>query len=228
MGSGDGRTGESGDDVAHVAPDRPAAQKKTLIAREQDERERAEVRAEVAALDPADLVFFDETSTPTTLTPLRARVPREQRALGRVPRGRREQVTLIAALCSDGITASVLLPGALDRRVFEIWVKQELVPRLRPGQAVLMDNRSVHKSATARHMVEAAGCRWLHLPRYSPDCNPIEQAFAKIKQAMSRAEARTFAALVDAAKPATAAVSSSDAAAFYRTAGYPLTIGQPQ
>jgi transposase len=139
-----------------------------------------------------------------------------------VPRGRREHVTLIAALTSGGLVAPVLLPGALDRPAFEAWVAQQLVPVLRPGQTVLLDNLSVHKSARARHLVEEAGCQLRFLPRYSPDLNPIESSFAKVKQALRRAQARSFDALVAAAGPALAAVTPADTRAFYAAAGYPL------
>jgi len=146
--------------------------------------------------------------------------------VGTVPRGRWEQVTLICALTPDGMAAPVLLPGPLDRDAFDTWVAEQLVPALRPGQTVLLDNLSVHKSATARRLVAAAGCELRHLPTYSPDMNPIEQAFAKIKAAVRRAEARDIEALVAAAKPAVAAVTAADARGFYDAAGYPLA-GQP-
>lgn len=181
----------------------------------------------MARLDPADLVFLDETSTPTTLTPLRAGAPKGQRAVGAVPRGRREQVTLICALTLAGMAAPVLLPGALDRAAFDTWVAEQLVPALRPGQTVLLDNLSVHKSAVARRLVAAAGCELRHLPTYSPDLNPIEPAVAKVKTARRRAEARTVDALTAAAKPALAAVTATDARGVYRAAGYPLADGQP-
>jgi transposase len=176
----------------------------------------------VAGLDPADLLFLDETSTPTTLTPLRARAPRGERAVGRVPRGKREQVTLIAVLAPAGVAAPMLLPGALDGAAFAVWVERQLVPVLRPGQTVLLDNLSVHENARARRLVEAAGCRLRFLPRYSPDLNPIEHAFAKVKGALRKAEARTFDALVAAAGPAIAAVTAADARACFAAAGYPL------
>jgi transposase len=222
VGGGAGRARQPRHHVARPGPAAADAQKKTLIARERDEAERAAFRAEVAGLDPADLVFLDETSTPTTLTPLRARAPRGERAVGRVPRGRREQVTLIAALTPQGVAAPVLLPGALDGAAFAAWVEQELVPAPRPGQVVLLDNLSVRKSARARRLIEAAGCALRFLPRYSPDLNPIEHAFAKLKQALRRAEARPFDALAAAAKPAIDAVSPADARRFFAAAGYPL------
>ena len=188
---------------------------------------RATFRAEAEGWDARDLVFLDETSTPTTLTPLRARAPRGERAVGTVPRGRWEQVTLICALTPQGMAAPILLPGALDRDAFDTWVAEQLVPALRPGQTVLLDNLSVHRSAEARRLVAEAGCELRHLPTYSPDLNPIEQAFATVKAGLRRAEARTFEALVAAAKPALAAVTPADARGFYRDAGYPLPDSQP-
>ena len=166
---------------------------------------RAAFRAEADGWDARDLVFLDETSTPTTLTPLRARAPRGERAVGTVPRGRWEQATLICALTPEGMAA----------------------PMLRPGQVVLLDNRSVHTSATARRLVAEAGCELRHLPTSSPDMNPIEQAFAKVKAGLRRAAARDFDALVAAATPAPAAVTPADARGFSRDAGYPLADGQP-
>jgi transposase len=142
--------------------------------------------------------------------------------VGRVPRGKREQVTLIAALTPAGIAAPALPPGALDGLAFAAWVAQQLVPVLRPGQAVLLANLSVHENARARRLVEGAGCRLRCLPRYSPDLNPIEPAFAKLKGALRRAEARSFDALVEAAGPALAAVTAADARACFADCGYPL------
>ena len=198
------------------------AQKKTLIARERDEAERAAFRAAAAALDPAGLVFVDETGAAATLTPARARAPRGERAVGAVPRGRRQHLTLVAAPTPDGVAAPVLLPGALDGDAFAAWVEQQLAPALRPGQTVLLDNLSVHKNARARRLVEAAGCELRFLPRYSPDLNPIEQAFAKIKGALRRAAARSFEAQLAATAAAIGAVSAADARAFFAEAGYPL------
>ncbi len=175
----------------------------------------------MAAVDPADLVFLDETATPNTLTPLYARAPRGQRAIGRVPRGTREHASWLATLTPDGIGESVVVPGAVDRAAFDAFVERLLVPSLRPGQVVVLDNLSVHKSAAARDLVEAAGCRFVFLPTYSPDFNPIELAFAKCKARVRRAEPRTFAAVVTAVGDALAAVTPEDATAFFRAAGYP-------
>jgi transposase len=119
--------------------------------------------------------------------PLRPR-PARRAAVGRVPRGRREHVSWLATLTPAGVGESVLVPGPVDRAAFEAFVERLLVPSLRPGQAVVLDNLSVHKSAAARAAVEAAGCRLVFLPTYSPDFNPIEQAFAKCKAALRKAE----------------------------------------
>ena len=194
-----------------------------MIARERDEAERAAWRAEHAALDPAALVFLDETGTPTTLALRRAHAPRGQRAVGRVPQGRWHAVTLLASLTRDGVGASVVLPGALDRDAVDTYVAELLAPALRPGQVVVLGTLSVHTSVRARRLIEAAGCRLRFLPRSSPDLNPIELACAKLQQALRRAEARSVDALVVAIGAATAAVTPADARAFFAAAGYPTT-----
>lgn len=178
-------------------------------------------------MDPTALVFLDETSTPTTLTPTRARAPRGMRAVGRVPKGRWHSVTLVASLTASGPGPAVVLPGAVDRLAFETYVAEVLVPTLRPGQTVICDNLSVHKSATARRVIEAAGCQLRFLPTYSPDYNPIEQAFAKLKQHLRRAEARSFEAVVTATGSGLATITPADAHGFFAAAGYPGPSGQP-
>jgi len=183
---------------------------------------RAAWRAEMATVDPADLVFLDETATPITLTPLRARAPRGQRAVGCVPRGHRPAISWLATLTPHGIGESVVVEGAVDRPTFEAFIEQFLVPCLRPGQVVVLDNLSVHKSVRARALVERAGCRLVFLPTYSPDFNPIELAFAKCKQALRRIGPRSFEAVIDAVGRALAAVTPADARGFYRAAGYPV------
>lgn len=141
------------------------AKKKTTVAREQDPEERAAWRTEAVDLDPEVLVFLDETSTPTTLTPLQARAPRGQRARGIVPLGRREHVSLLATLTPNGFGAALSLPGAIDRSAFDSFIITMLIPTLRRGQIVLCDNLPVHKSARAREALEEAGCSLRFLPR---------------------------------------------------------------
>ncbi len=175
----------------------------------------------MAALDPADLVFLDETSTPISLTPLRARAPRGQRAVGRVPRGKRPHISWLATLTATGMGESLVVQGAVDRVVFDTFVADVLVPSLRPGQIVVLDNLKVHESATARKLIEAAGCRVVFLPTYSPDCNPIEHAFAKLKQALRRIGARSWETVVAAIGQALATITPADARAFFAAAGFP-------
>lgn len=165
-------------------------------------------------------------STPTGLTPLRARAPRGERAVGQVPRRRWQTITLLATMTLAGMGKAVQFPGALDRDVFDTFIVAWLVPTLHPGQIVSWDNLSVHKSARARQAIEAVGCQILATPRYSPDCNPIEQAFSKIKTALRRAEAREFATIVTATGDAFATVTPADAHSFFATAGYSVA-GQP-
>ena len=202
------------------------AQKKTLAASERDEAARAAWRAEVAALDPADLVFVDETGANRAVTPRYARAPRGQRARGRAPARRGTNVTLVAALSLEGIGAAMTLTGALDGAACEVYVREALAPRLRPGQVVLWDNVRPHRDAAARALIEGRGCRLLFLPPYSPDFNPIEEAFSKLKQHLRRAEARTRDALEAAIAAALQAITPHDARGWFGHCGY-LPLAQP-
>ncbi len=207
-----------------AAPARLAPQKKTLSASERDEEARAVWREEAAQLDPADLLFLDETSTHTAMTRRRARAPRGQRAHGAVPRNHGPNVTLLAVLGPAGIATALSIEGAATREVFDGFVERLLVPTLRPGQTVVLDNLAVHKSAAAQALVEAAGCRLLFLPPYSPDLNPIEPVFAKVKTALRSSAARTRDDLLGATKAALDAVTPEDAAGCYADCGFPLPL----
>lgn len=157
------------------------------------------------------------------MTRLRARAPRGQRAIGRVPRNHGPNVTLFAALTPLGMGPALLVEGGADHAACAAYVGRLLVPSLQRGQVVVMDQLNVHKSATIRAAIEAAGCELRLLPAYSPDCNPIEQAFAKIKTQLRSAEARTFTALVTAVGVALETVSAADARGCYTHCGYPLS-----
>jgi transposase len=176
----------------------------------------------MGADDPARLIFLDETSTPTTLTPLRARAAPGQRAHGRIPCGRREAISWLATLTVQGLGESLLVRGAVDRLVFETFVERVLVPTLRPGHVVVLDNLSVHKSARAKAFIQAAGCHLVFLPTYSPDLNPIEQAFAKTKQALRRVGARSFETIAAAVGETLPTITITDAQAFFANAGFPV------
>lgn len=222
MGGDHRGAAQPGDDVAGAAASRVAAQKKSLIAVERDEAARTAWRDAVAALDPAALIFVDETSTHTALTRRRARAPRGERAVGRVPRNHGPNVTLLAALTPTGIGPAVAIPGAIDGAAFVAYAQQILAPTLRPGQVVVLDNLSAHKSADARKAIEAVGARLLFLPAYSPDFNPIELAFAKVKERLRAAAERTPDGLRAATASAINAVSATDAHACYAHCGFPL------
>lgn len=179
-------------------------------------------RAEVAALDPARLVFVDESGTNIAMTRRYARAPRGERAVGRVPRNHGPNVTLFAALTPEGMGPALALEGAADGEAFGLYVRQLLVPSLRPGQVVILDQLNVHKSAAIRAAIEEAGCRLLLLPAYSPDFNPIEQIFAKIKTQLRAAAARTVERLVTAIGRALLTVSAADARGCFAHCGYAL------
>jgi DDE superfamily endonuclease len=190
-----------------------------VIAAERDEAARAAWRAQIATVDPTTLIFLDETHTPTTRTPVRARAPRGTRAVGRVPRGRWETTAWLATLTLAGIGPSVVVPGPIDGAAFEAFVQPLLAPTLRPGHLVVLDNLTGHKSPRARAAIEATGARLVFLPTCSPDLNPIQLAFAKITPQLRRAEARSFTATVGALGTALETITAADASAFYRAAG---------
>jgi transposase len=142
--------------------------------------------------------------------------------LGREPRGRWEATSLLATMTVTGMTTSVVVPGPVDRRVFDRFIERHLIPTLTPGQIVVLDNLSVHRSARAGAALAAVGCEVWFLPRYSPDRNPIEQAFAKLKAGLRRAQARSFEAVVEAVGDGYGRITVRDAAGFIRSAGYSL------
>jgi transposase len=185
--------------VAHPRPARPDAQKKQVRAAEQDRPDVAEARREWAAmqpsLDPASLVFLDETWAATNMARRYGRAPRGQRALDALPHGHWKTTTVVAALRADGITAPLVLDGAINGASFLAYVRQFLAPALRPGDVLVMDNLPSHKVAGVREAIEAAGATLRYLPPYSPDLNPIEQVFAKLKALLRSEAARTVEAL---------------------------------
>ena len=197
------------------------AKKKTLAASERDEVKRAAWRAEAAAIPAADWVFLDETGTHLGATPTHAWAPRGERAFGSAPRNRGENKTVVAALTLGGIGPLLRFDGALTGARFEGYVRHVLAPTLRPGQVVIADNLRAHHAEGARAAIEACGARFLPLPSYSPDFNPIEHAFSKVKQVLRRAQARTDDALRAATWAAFATITPNDAAGWFAHCGYP-------
>jgi transposase len=202
------------------------AQKKTVAAAERDEVARTTWHAEVSALDATSFVFVDETGSHLGLTPRYARAPRGQRASGRAPAKRGTNRTLIAALSLDGMGAAMTLAGAADGAVCAAYVREVLGPQLVPGQIVFWDNVRTHQGEGLRALIEARGCRLIFLPPYSPDFNPIEEAFSKLKAFLRRAAARTTDALDAAIGAGLATITASDAAGWFAHAGY-RPLAQP-
>ena len=174
--------------------------KRSLGAKERDEFLRAAWRAMVAGgvVDAERLVFVDEMGTNVSLCPLYAWSRKGERAFGSAPRNWGKNVTLLASITHRGLGPCLAVEGSTTREVFEAYLEQVLAPALRPGRVVVMDNLSAHKGGRVKEIVEARGCELLYLPPYSPDFNPIEQAFSKIKGLLRRARARTRESLIEA------------------------------
>ena len=209
-----------------MAGDPPAgldAQKKTLAASERDAAERAAWRAAVATRDPQQFVFVDESGTHTALTRLYGWAPHDRRASGSVPRNHGKNTTLVAALAPDGLREPWLIEGAMTTETFEWYIREQLAPRLHPGQVVVLDNLNAHKAASIREALAQRQCELLFLPPYSPDFTPIEQAFSKLKAILRGLGARTHEALQEAVRLAIEAITPDDAAAWFAHAGYPLS-----
>jgi len=151
--------------------------KKTLCASEQKEAERAAWREQAQTFDANKLIFIDECGSNIALTRLYARSPKGKRAYGAIPRNRRANITLLAALSLQGMGEALILEGSADSIAFEIYIEQILAPALQAGQIVVMDNLSTHTGEKVRQAIEVQGCQLLFLPSYSPDLSPIEEAF---------------------------------------------------
>jgi transposase len=162
----------------------------------------------------------DESSTNVRMVPLRARAPKGQRALGKAPKNWDKNVTLISSISLEGMGASMSIEGPADGEAFALYIEHFLCPKLKEGQIVVMDNLQVHKMRRVRELIEGRGCSLVFLPSYSPDFNPIEEAFSKAKTLLRRAKARSFEALVDATGAALSAVSEQDALGFFAHCGY--------
>jgi len=143
-------------------------------------------------LDPRTLVFIDETGANTKMARLHGRAPRGQRLRASIPHGHWKTTTFTGALCLTWMTAPMVLDGPMTSEWFLAYVERVLVPTLRPGDVVILDNLPAHKGAAVRHAIEAVDARLLFLPPYSPDFNPIENAFSKLKALLRKAAARTI------------------------------------
>jgi len=166
-------------------------------------------------------VFVDESSTNIALAPRYGRAPKGQRVRDSAPRNWGKNVTLICSISlAEGLGPSLSIEGSSDTESFGLYLREVLCPALRPGQIVVMDNLSVHKGAWVRELVEGKGAQVLLLPPYSPDFNPIEEAFSKVKGILRRAKARTREALFEATHRALSAVTVEDARGYFAHCGY--------
>jgi transposase len=195
---------------------------------ERDEFLRAAWRVMIAQeLDPKRLVFVDEMGTNISLSPLYAWAPRGQRAHLSVPRNRGANTTLLSSMNSEGMGPCLAVVGFTSFttiEVFEAYIEQVLVPTLQAGQVVILDNLSAHKRDRVRELIEGRGCELLYLPPYSPDFNPIEEAFSKIKGIVRKAQARTREAVVEALGFAISAVSAQDVRGFFEHCGHTTLV----
>ena len=165
-------------------------------------------------------MFVDECSTNTSLSPIYGWSRRGRRLCFEVPRNWGANVTLLSSMSAEGMGPSLAVEGATTKAVFETYVEHFLAPELLAGQIVVMDNLSSHKGHRVRELIEARGCELKYLPPYSPDLNPIEEAFSKLKALLRKAGARTREALLEAMGQALDAVSASDAKSFFEHRGY--------
>lgn len=173
--------------------------------------------------EPHRLVFVDETSVKTNMTRLRGRAPQGQRLHAAAPFGRWRTQTFVAGLTSDALIAPWVIEGAMDGTAFTTWVETQLGPALVPGSVVILDNLSTHKVPAAAQALRQAGCRFLFLPPYSPDLNPVEMAFAKLKAHLRRIGARTFDHLVAALGGICEMFTPKECRNYLRHAGYAST-----
>jgi transposase len=171
-------------------------------------------------LDTRSLVFVDEMGTNVSLSPIYGWSRKGERAYCSVPRNRGKNTTVLASMSVEGMGPSLAVEGATNANVFETYVERVLAPTLREGQVVIMDNLSAHKGERIRELIEGRGCELLYLPSYSPDLNPIEEAFSKIKNLLRKAEARSREALLEAIGTAISAISAQDARGFFEHCGY--------
>ena len=177
----------------------------------------------VAKVDPERLVFVDECGTHTSMAPIYGYAPRDERLRLSVPRRRGKTTTLLSSMTLSGMGPSLAVVGATTAAVFKAYVQKVLAPSLHAGQVVVMDNLGAHRPGRVRELIEDWGCELLYLPSYSPDLNPIEEAFAKVKHLLRKACARSRGALVEAMGAALSAISARDAHGYFEHAGYRLT-----
>lgn len=206
--------------MAAVEATGPGAQKKSLHALERDtetnRQKREEFLRHIAKISTEDLIYVDESGVSTQMTRLYARARRGDRIHDAVPGGHWKMLTILGAMDHNGMLAAMTVEAATDREVFLAYLDEVLCPKLRPGHVVVMDNLSAHKVDGVRQRIEACGATLLYLPPYSPDLNPIEKGWSKLKQGLRAAQARTVDALHAAVASLLPTLSANDAKAWFR------------
>jgi transposase len=183
-------------------------------------RKRARWKTHQARIDRTRLLFIDETWLKTNMAPLRGWGPSGERLIAHVPHGHWKTMTFLAALRHDRIDAPFVLDGPINGEAFLAYVEKVLVPTLRPGDIVIIDNLGSHKGKAARQAIRAAGARLIFLPAYSPDLNPIEQVFAKLKHLMRKQACRTLEATWRAAGELLSHFTPDECANYFTNSGY--------
>jgi putative transposase len=186
-------------------------------------RRRTQWRTYQSRIDASRLVFIDETWTKTNMAALRGWAPRGNRIRAKVPAGRWHTMTFLAALRHDRLTAPWLIDGPINGERFQLYVERVLAPALRPGDIVIMDNLGSHKGKAVRRVIQAAGARLIFLPKYSPDLNPIEQLFAKLKHLLRKAARRTADTVCEAIGHILETVTPIECSNYFAHAGYNRT-----
>ena len=199
---------------------RSSAEKKSLHATERDSeanrKQRTEFLATIRSISPENLIYLDESGVTTSMTRLYGRSPRGQRIHEAAPGGQWKILTILGALSLRGMIATMTIEAATDADIFLAYVEQLLCPALRPGDVVVMDNLSSHKVSGVRKLIEKAGAELLYLPPYSPDLNPIEKAWAKLKQLLRVTKARSKDALEQAISELLPQITADNATAWFR------------
>jgi transposase len=179
----------------------------------------------ISSIEPERFVFVDECSSKTSLAPLYGWAPNGERAHQKAPRNWGKNITLLSSISKEGgMGASLVVEGSTNGTVFETYLEDVLLPTLKRGQVVVMDNLSAHKGERVRELIEAKGCELVYLPPYSPDFNPIEQAFSKLKSYLRDACARSQQALMEVIGEALSTISTTDALGFFEHCGYRAVV----
>lgn len=194
--------------------------KKTLGAVERDEEARRIFREVIRELKAEDVVIVDESGSRIGMIPLYGRAPHGSRVYDRVIRNYGKNVTLLASMTLKGMQAAMTLEGAVDEATFEAFIRDALLPTLQPGQIVIMDNLSSHKTDAVEQLIKQAGCQLLFLPAYSPDLSPIEEAFSKLKAFLRRCRCQTISELMEAIGQSLNNITATDARGWVAHAGF--------